>query len=58
MIFDRYGKITMCPYHNEELRAVKLYFVLRSQDSSQDFSYELMFDFHDANDRQYFELFR
>jgi hypothetical protein len=48
----------MCPYHNEELRAVKLYFVLRSQDSSQDFSYELMFDFHDANDRQYFELFR
>jgi hypothetical protein len=40
--------------------AIKLYFVLRSQDSSQDFSYELiytcsMFDFHDANDRQYFE---
>jgi hypothetical protein len=38
---------------------MKLYFVLHLQDSSQDFSYELftcsMFDFHDANDRQYVE---
>jgi hypothetical protein len=35
---------------------MKLYCVLRLQDSSPDFSYELiyiMFDFYDPNDRQY-----
>jgi hypothetical protein len=56
--FTRYGKMTMHPYHNEEFinlkistatesflnnGAVKLYFVLRSQDSSQNFSYGLIY---------------
>jgi hypothetical protein len=39
--------------------AMEFYFVLRSQDSSQISVTSLftcsMFDFHDANDRQYFE---
>ena len=55
--FTRYGKMTMHFYHNEEFivkiysykksflnkGAMKLYFELRSQDSSQDFSYELIY---------------
>jgi hypothetical protein len=56
--FTRYGKMTMRPYHNEEFinlkistatesflnkGAVKLYFVLCSQDSSQNFSYGLIY---------------
>ena len=53
--FTRYGKMTVHFYHNEQFilkiynyktffkqgdRAMKLYFVLHLQDSSQDFSYE------------------
>jgi hypothetical protein len=38
--FTRYGKMTVHFYHNEQL---KLYFVLHLQDSSQDFSYELIY---------------
>ena len=51
-----YGKMTMHFYHNEQFilkiynyktflnkGATKLYFVLHLQDSSQDFSYELIY---------------
>ena len=54
--FTRYGKMTMHFYHNEQFilkiynyktflnkGAMKLYFVLYLQDSSQDFSYELIY---------------
>jgi hypothetical protein len=54
--FTRYGKMTVHFYHNEQFIlkiynyktflnkvAMKLYFVLHSQDSSQDFSYALIY---------------
>ena len=54
--FTRYGKMTMNFYHNEQFilkiysyktflnkGAMKLYFELHLQDSSQDFSYELIY---------------